>query len=506
MRIPRIRIVVLLVLFCITFCSLSCSRKGDEITQLNGFIREYNQYSSPATFRGKKLNKMLAQDCKITCSENGIEYALNVKEFVEGIEKSAFSTQTEIFVLDDISIEKADAIYIVSFKKVFTDNEEYNIAECQLKVNSLPARFMLYEITRSYRKPTANEKAMIKKIIRAEKYNPKKGLGARYLGWPGGMFGASLDIAPDCNKIVFTSLRNSSSDIYLVDINGSNMQRLTDTQYWEINPMFSPKGDKVLFYSDDGSYSGHPYHIDLNSRVVEKIGSEFENISEVCYSRNGDMLGIIGNKGDGEQVYVCNMACDKMWTVTDNEFDKNSMVFSDDGKQICFTQEWYDSELVVEIFHSRIDGARLKQLTNSKSPKWPIAITKNLEIVYVKNNEESRNEIYVMDIQGNNHKYIYGGTTNGVGNICLSPDEKSVLFTDDIVSEYRYDIYLLDLNKGKPTRLTFEEGYIFDFAVSSDGKYLIYMKDKKSAPRRGKCEIYLTPIDAWERKLVIKNY
>lgn len=284
------------------------------------------------------------------------------------------------------------------------------------------------------------------------------------------------------------------------------MQRLTDTQYWEIYPIFSQDGKKVLFFSDDGSYSGRPYYIDLNSKTVEKIGSEFEYISEIRYSQNGEMLGIIGDKGDGKQVYVCDRAYDKMWPITANEYDKEFMVFSNDSKQIYFTQKWYDRERVVEIFRSRIDGSGLKQLTNDKSKKKTIAVTNNLEIIYVKVNEKNRNEIYIMDIQGNNHKYIYGGTTNGIENACLSPDERSVLFIDDRTSKYEYEVYSLDINERSPRRLTFENGYIFDFAISSDGKYLIYMKDKKGAPRRGKCEIYLTPVDTWERKLIIKNY
>lgn len=516
MRVPRIRIVVLLVSFSIIFCSLSCSKKSDETTRLNDFIREYNQHSNPAAFQegkitkffsnSKKLEKMLAHDCIVTCSENDIEYAMNGKEFIEGIEKSAFSTQTETFVLGDISIEKVENGYVVFITKAFTDNKGYSIAECQLKVKSSPTRFLIQEIKRSYRKATVNEITMVKKIVRGGKYNPKKGLGARYLGWPGGMFNASLDISPDCNEIVFTSLRNNSSELYLIDINGSNMQRLTNTQYWEINPMFSPEGKNILFFSDEGSYSGHPYYIELNSGSVEKIGIEFEHISEICYSQNGKMLGIIGDKGAGKQVYVCDRTCDKMWPITANEYDKRCIVFSNDSKQIYFTQKWYDSGLIEEIFRSRIDGSEFKQITNDKSKKKTIAITNDLEIIYVKSNKDYRNEIYVMDIQGNNHKHIYGGTTNGAGNVCLSPDGRSVLFVDDITSKFEYDIYSLDLSKGSLKRLTYENGFIIDFVVSSNGKYLIYMKDKKSAPGRGKCEICLTPVDIWERKLITKNY
>ena len=51
--------------------------------------------------------------------------------------------------------------------------------------------------------------------------------------------------ASDVPHIAFSSNRGGKSDIYMMDINGKNLQQLTDYPGHEYHPTFSPDGQRI---------------------------------------------------------------------------------------------------------------------------------------------------------------------------------------------------------------------------------------------------------------------
>ena len=64
----------------------------------------------------------------------------------------------------------------------------------------------------------------------------------------------SSDMAPaaDGNKVVFMSIRDGNWEIYSINTDGSDLQRLTDNGVNDGLPAFSPKGQFIAFVSDEG--------------------------------------------------------------------------------------------------------------------------------------------------------------------------------------------------------------------------------------------------------------
>jgi hypothetical protein len=90
------------------------------------------------------------------------------------------------------------------------------------------------------------------------------------------------NVAPDLNfdnsRITFFSDRDGNYEIYMMNIDGTNEQKLTSNPADDLNPIFSPDGRKILFHSDRrGNYD--IYEIDLDqkneelslSKVLEQI-------------------------------------------------------------------------------------------------------------------------------------------------------------------------------------------------------------------------------------------
>lgn len=60
-------------------------------------------------------------------------------------------------------------------------------------------------------------------------------------------YDAEATISRDGRKIVFTSLRDGDLDIYVMDADGSNVKRLTDALGYDGGPFFSYDGTKIVY-------------------------------------------------------------------------------------------------------------------------------------------------------------------------------------------------------------------------------------------------------------------
>jgi len=62
---------------------------------------------------------------------------------------------------------------------------------------------------------------------------------------------ADPDISPDANWIVFSSMRHAPNpDLYIKRVHGATVTRLTSDPASEMQPQFSPSGDKVVYTSN----------------------------------------------------------------------------------------------------------------------------------------------------------------------------------------------------------------------------------------------------------------
>jgi Tol biopolymer transport system component len=55
--------------------------------------------------------------------------------------------------------------------------------------------------------------------------------------------------SPDGEKIAFASNRDGNLEIYVMDADGSDVTRLTDDDADDIDPSWSPDGEKIAFVS-----------------------------------------------------------------------------------------------------------------------------------------------------------------------------------------------------------------------------------------------------------------
>lgn len=89
------------------------------------------------------------------------------------------------------------------------------------------------------------------------------------------------DYSADGEWIYFNSSRTGLMQIWRVKVDGSVVERITDSQYGDWFPHPSPSGDKVVFVSYDADVFDHPRDLNVRVRMMDPDGANVETLFEL---------------------------------------------------------------------------------------------------------------------------------------------------------------------------------------------------------------------------------
>lgn len=282
-----------------------------------------------------------------------------------------------------------------------------------------------------------------------------KGSGYRY-AHGGTYIGSNPSISPDGSKIIFGSTRYGVGDICVINSDGSNWVRLTDTEAYEGEPVFSPVGSKIAFVSE--------------------------------------------RDGRGE-VYIMNSNGSNQTRLTHSKFGAGRPTFLSDGKKILFArglrpEKW--SRDYVELYVINTDGSGETRLTNNRIGECNASFSPDgTKILYV---TPWKDEIYVMERDGTNVVHLGSGLQPA-----FSPDGKKIVFIAPGVPGV-YEIYIMNLDGSNPTQLTDTKGYNTSPSFSPDGSKVLFLAEPEGGFSRGNGQICIMNVDGSDLKVISNNY
>lgn len=186
--------------------------------------------------------------------------------------------------------------------------------------------------------------------------------------------------SPDGKRIVFTRWLTDAQKpvLFTMNADGSNQSQLTDG--WDSQPDWSPDGSKIAFtrYYTTGMHSNTDiFIIDITGTNPVNLTNLPSNESRPAWSPDGKKIAFVSNKNDQYigQIWMVNADGSGGSTqITHDATDADHPSFSPDGRSIVYSRVENTVTLSINLWIVKVDIADVYRLTNNPtidaSPDW----------------------------------------------------------------------------------------------------------------------------------------
>ena len=282
-------------------------------------------------------------------------------------------------------------------------------------------------------------------------------------------------------KIVYVLDNN----LFITNPEGTGLKQLTFTSnHW--TPAWSPDGEKIAFGSNQlGNFDVFVINIDGSNMTRLTSESVFGNIPEPRWSPNGTKIAF-ASRGN---IFIMNSDGSILTQLSDGI----GFRFSPDGSRIVYFKRYNDLNLNYEVSDMYImnsDGSGKTLIATGERNSWPEFSLEGTKIVFVRSSGASGfgHFISIMNVDGTDKtRLTFGESINSSPS--FSPDGSKIVFASYRDGGGNAEIYTMNVDGTNQTRLTHNDISLFGAGISSfspkwspDGDYIVYNTWFRSIP------------------------
>lgn len=200
--------------------------------------------------------------------------------------------------------------------------------------------------------------------------------------------------SPNGYMIAVAASRSDRADIYLVNLDGTNPQKIVSGGM-NTDPVFSPDGGSIAFVSDrDGDEDLYLYNI--TTREVRQLTRNTAEDFAPSFAPDGKVLVFVSNMDEELkwEIYTINIESGRIARLTNNEYWDGFPKFAAGGQSIVFSSKRGKSE---DIYVMRRDGGGVELLYSSPADdNDPTLVQENL---FFRSEKDGEWEIYQYNIR-----------------------------------------------------------------------------------------------------------
>ena len=196
--------------------------------------------------------------------------------------------------------------------------------------------------------------------------------------------------------IVFSSNRDGNNEIYVMDVNGSKLARLTNHLASDTFPSWSPDGETIVFTSDrDGNEEIFIMDFDGSNQV--NLSNDPGRDYDPVWSPDSDQVLFTSERETGQEVFVMNLDGSGQDRLSNNAGRQNSTAaWSPNGEKIAFTSYQDDLNISTINANGSVEIVLTDDPADDASPAWSPDGTK----IAFHSWRDGNPEIYVMNSDG----------------------------------------------------------------------------------------------------------
>lgn len=239
------------------------------------------------------------------------------------------------------------------------------------------------------------------------------------------------------NKIAYTNYTGTNKEIFLMDMDGSNSEQLTNGTDRLSYPNISPDGTKILFLKKPGGVTSNWQYFVMDADGTNQTelttaaeGAAISTTPSASWSPDGSKILFITDRDGNPEIYKMNADGTNQEQLTDNSAKEllHNNAFSADGSKFVFASD-RASGGDVNIFIADADGSNVQQVTdNSNRDSEASWSPDGSKIAFISDRDNApKTDIFTMDTDGNNVNQLTN-TSDFDGAPAWSADGGSIIF------------------------------------------------------------------------------
>lgn len=211
--------------------------------------------------------------------------------------------------------------------------------------------------------------------------------------------------SPDNRSLLFTSYKRGNPDLYFIDLLSGREVRLSERPGLNLGGRWSPDGTKIALTIEDG---GNPdvVVLDANGKLLRRVTDSWAIDVSPTWSPDGRQIAFVSNRTGGPQIFVADADGGGARRVTFSGSYNTSPAWSPKGDRIAYVSR---ADGGFNLFTVKPDGSDTLQLTqaagNNEDPSW----APDGRYLVFSSSRTGRGKLFISDATGSSQVQLTHG-------------------------------------------------------------------------------------------------
>jgi TolB protein len=184
---------------------------------------------------------------------------------------------------------------------------------------------------------------------------------------------AQPSFTPDGKHIVFSSTAHGAyPQIYMADVNGANLRRITDARAIDVEPKVNPKTGAEIVFVSGRSGPQQIYKMNIEGTDVVRLTSGEGEAANPAWHPDGQHIAFAWTRGfepGNFNIFVMDVATRQFVQLTHGMGRNENPSWGPDGKHLVFSSKKGGT---TQLYSMLADGTQVKQLTTQGENMMPV--------------------------------------------------------------------------------------------------------------------------------------